>query len=187
MSTTAIVIIILVAALVAAAAVIVYMQNRSKRLQERFGPEYTRAIEETGSKRRAEAKLERVEKRVEHYAIHPLDPADSRRFQQSWQLVQAKFVDDPGGALADADELVGQVMTARGYPVAEFDQRAEEISVDHPFVVKRYRAGHEIAVRHQQGKADTEELRQAMIHYRALFGDLVGEPEMARSTSAGSQ
>jgi hypothetical protein len=176
---------ILVIVVVAALAILFVMRSRSKKLQARFGPEYNRTVQETGSKFKAEAKLERLEKRVERYSIRPLSSVDRDGFQQSWRAIQATFVDDPEGAFATADQLLGQVMSARGYPVADFPQRAAEISVDHATVVERYRAGHEIALRHSQGQATTEELRQAMIHYRALFDELMGGPERSRARVAG--
>jgi hypothetical protein len=165
------------------------MRIRSKKLQDRFGPEYHRAIEETGSRYKAEAQLERLEKRVQGYLIRPLSGLDRDRFLQSWRAIQATFVDDPNGAVADADTLLGEVMSARGYPVSDFDQRVAEISVNHPIVVQNYRAGHDVVMRHSQGNATTEDLRQAMIHYRALFDELVGErqqeQERLRSRAAG--
>jgi hypothetical protein len=180
------VLIILVVVGIAAVALILLMRNRSNKLRTRFGPEYDRAVKETGSKYRAEAKLEKLQKRVQSFSIRPLQPADRDAFQQSWRAVQAKFVDDPKLALTEADELLTRLMSARGYPMGEFDQRAEELSVDHPVVVENYRAGHDIALRHARGQASTEDMRQAMIHYRQLFEELVGESQMARSRGAGA-
>jgi hypothetical protein len=105
--------------------------------------------------------------------IRPLTPSDATRFDGAWRTVQARFVDDPRGAVTEADRLVGEVMAARGYPVGDFEQRVADISVDHPDVVMNYRAAREIATVHAQGKATTEDLRQAMVHYRALFNDLL--------------
>jgi hypothetical protein len=185
MNTTGLVILIAVVA-VALLAVVFYVTNRSKRLRSKFGPEYNRAVQETGSKYRAESKLEKLEKRVEKLSIQPLSPDAADRFRDSWRAIQAEFVDDPKTALKDADRLLAEVMTARGYPVSDFDERAAEISVNHPLVVEHYRAGHEIALRHAQGQASTEDMRQAMIHYRTLFDDLLGIPETARAQAAGS-
>jgi hypothetical protein len=186
MTTTQIVVISIVTiVIVAGIAMLLFMRNRSKKLQARFGPEYNRAVQETGSRFKAETKLEKLEQRVERYSIRDLSPVDRSRFQQSWRTIQATFVDDPERALAEADRLLGQVMSARGYPMADFTQRAAEISVDHATVVEHYRAGHNIALRHSQGKATTEELRQGMIHYRALFDELVGESERSRTRAAG--
>jgi hypothetical protein len=171
---------------VALMAVAFYVTNRSKRLRSKFGPEYNRAVQETGSKYRAESKLEKLEKRVEKLSIQRLSPDAADRFRDSWHAIQAEFVDDPKTALKDADRLLAEVMTARGYPVSDFDERAAEISVNHPLLVEHYRAGHEIALRHAQGLASTEDMRQAMIHYRTLFDDLLGVAETARAKAAGS-
>lgn len=186
-STTAVAAItIAVIIVVAAAATLIYLRTRTQKLQARFGPEYNRTLEETGNRYKAEAKLQRLEKRVERYSIRPLLPAERDRFQQSWRAVQAKFVDDPIRALAEADQLLGEALSACGYPVSDFEQRAQEISVDHAIVVDHYRAGHDIAVRQSRGKATTEELRQAMIHYRALFDELMVEPERVRTRTASA-
>jgi hypothetical protein len=185
MNTTALIIVIAGVA-VAVAAIFFYVNYRSRRLRSKFGPEYSRAVEETGSKYRAESKLEKLEKRVDKFSIHPLPPEAAVRFRDSWRAIQAGFVDNPKIALTNADRLLGEVMSARGYPVADFEERAAEISVNHALVVDHYRAGHEIAIRHAQGRATTEDMRQAMIHYRTLFDDLLGAPEMVRAKSAGS-
>jgi FtsZ-interacting cell division protein ZipA len=185
MNTTVLVIIIAVA-VVALGAVALYLNYRSRRLRSKFGPEYTRAVEESGSKYRAETKLEKLEKRVEKLSIQPLSREDSDHFRDSWRAIQAEFVDDPRTALNNADRLLAEVMSARGYPVVDFEERAAEISVHHASVVDHYRAGHEIAVRHAQGHATTEDMRLAMIHYRTLFDDLVGAPETVRVRGAGN-
>jgi hypothetical protein len=184
MSTPTVVAIVVVAIIAIIAIALLLVNQRSKKLQERFGPEYSRTVEETGSKIRAEAKLQKLQKRVEHFKITPLSSETRARFVAGWHKIQSRFVDDPRGALTEADSLIQEIMTARGYPVSEFEQRAADISVDHPQVVEHYRAGHEISLRHSQGRASTEDMRQAMIHYRALFAELAGEPELARSASA---
>ena len=120
------------------------------------------------------------------FAIRPLAASDRERYIASWHKIQTEFVDDPKNSVTQADQLLGDVMSTRGYSVSEFEQRSADISVDHPLVVENYRAAHEIAVRHAAGQASTEDLRQAMIHYRTLFDELVGEPEMARAKAAGS-
>jgi len=156
-------------------------KRRTKRLRTQFGgAEYTRAMKEGGSRRKAEAGLDERTDRVEGLHIRPLTPGDRTRFVASWGRVQARFVDGPGGAVTDADQLLGDVMSARGYPVSDFEQRAADISVDHPLVLENYRAAHQSALRQTRGQASTEDLRQAMIHCRTLFEELVGEPEMAR-------
>jgi hypothetical protein len=161
-------------------------KHKTERLRTRFGPEYARAVEESGGRRKAEAGLEQREKRVEGFAIRPLAASDRERYIASWRKVQAEFVDDPKNSVTQADQLLGEVMSTRGYSVSEFEQRSADISVDHPLVVENYRAAHEIAIRHANGQATTEDLRQAMLHYRTLFDELVGEPEMARAAAAGS-
>ena len=174
-----ILIVLAVVVVVAIGALILLRRRRSEHLQSRFGPEYERELEAKGSKAKAEADLLEREKRVEKLDIRPLDPAARDDFSERWTEVQARFVDDPPSAVASADALLGEVMKARGYPVSDFDQRAGDISVDHPDVVEQYRAGHAIAERHSRGEAETEDLRQAMIHYRALFDDLVKVDELA--------
>ena len=164
---------------------------RSQRLRQRFGSEYERTIRTEGNVRKAEAALEARAKRVARLHIRPLDSTDAQRFDAAWRAVQARFVDDPRGAVTEADRLVGEVMAARGYPVGDFEQRVADVSVDHPDVVMNYRAAREIALQHAEGRATTEDLRQAMVHYRALFRDLletakdaVREPERRDVASA---
>jgi hypothetical protein len=184
MTNTQVILLIVAIAAIAAMTLIFLKTQRSRRLRARFGPEYGRAVRESGGAVRGEERLTKLEKRVERYHIQPLAPSDRVRFVEAWRLVQSRFVDDPKGALGEADRLLGEVMGVRGYPVADFDQQAADLSVNHPFVVEHYRAGHDIAVRHSRGEASTEDLRQAMIHYRKLFDDLVSEPEMARARTA---
>lgn len=164
-------------ALIAAGVIGWYLwsRRRSEQLRSRFGPEYDRTVHEAGDVRKAEASLQARAKRVERLQLRPLTPEEASRFSAAWQQVQAQFVDDPKGAITGADRLVGEVMTARGYPVADFDQRVEDISVDHPDVVMNYRAARDIALEHERGHASTEDLRQAMVHYRSLFRDLLAD------------
>jgi hypothetical protein len=171
---------------VAAFAVVVVglaLMSRSRRrtvsLREHFGPEYDRVVHAVGDPRKAEAELDARQRRVEKLHIRPLPEAELDRYHDAWNDVQARFVEDPKRAVAEADDLVGDVMKARGYPVTDFDQRVADVSVDHPRVVTHYRAAHQIAQRSDAGQADTEELRQALIHYRALFEDLLGVRELA--------
>jgi len=154
-------------------------KRRTARLRTQFGgAEYARAIAKGGSRRQAEAALDERAQRVDGLRIRPLTAADRGRFLASWRDVQARFVDGPAGAVMAADQLLGDVMSTRGYPLDGFDQRAADISVDHPLVLENYRTAHEIAIRQTRGQASTEDLRQAMIHFRTLFEELVNEPEM---------
>jgi hypothetical protein len=153
-------------------------RRRTERLRAQFGPEYERELERIRDRRRVEGKLDDRMKRVEHLHIRPLTPRDRAHFLASWHMIQSQFVDNPGTALAEADRLVTDVMSARGYPAfsPDFDQRAADISVDHPMVVQNYRTAHAIALLHSRGKATTEELRQATICYRTVFEELIDEP-----------
>ena len=164
-----------IVAVLAIGAWLFLQRRKSEHLRSRFGSEYDHEVEEKGSRRKAESELAGREKRVKKLDVRPLEPAAREGFRHRWTEVQARFVDDPAEAVAEADDLLGEVMRTRGYPVSDFEQSAGYISVDHPEVVKHYRAGHDIAVRHERGEASTEELRQAMIHYRALFDELVEE------------
>jgi len=168
-------IIVVLVALLAIGAWLFFNKRRSDHLRSQFGSEYERQVEESGSRSKAEADLAEREKRVSRLTIRPLAPADQDRFMDRWTKVQATFVDDPERSIDYADALLAEVMSARGYPVSDFEQRAGDISVDHPNVVQHYRAGHDIALRHSRGEASTDELRQALIHYRALFEELVTE------------
>jgi hypothetical protein len=154
-----------------------FMQKRkSAALRQKFGSEYNRAVLVHGSERKAEAKLEDREKRIEKLAIRDLNPSEHESFARRWVAVQARFVDSPKGAVMEADDLVSSVMKTRGYPVADFEQRAADISVDHPLVVENYRSAHETTMRVGRSEASTDELRTAMIHYRALYEELMQVP-----------
>jgi hypothetical protein len=169
---------------IAAAAWYGMRRRRSGALRERFGPEYDRVVQTTGDVKRAEASLEARARRVEAMHIRPLSAGDAERFGSAWRQLQERFVDDPKGAVTEADRLVGEVMHARGYPLGEFDQRVEDISVDHPNVVMNYRAAREIARAHARGEASTEDLRQGMVHYRALFSELLETESRDRAAAA---
>ncbi len=162
--------------LVIVVAIALYMRKRKNttaELRNRFGPEYDRAVRQHGSERKAEAKLTDRETRVEMLKIRDLDLTERERYLTRWKAVQSRFVDYPKGALTEADELVCSLMQTRGYPVTDFDQRAADISVDHPRVVENYRSAHAVALQLGRSEASTEELRTAMIHYRSLFDELV--------------
>ncbi|HEY2011268.1 MAG TPA: hypothetical protein VGH23_19925 [Rhizomicrobium sp.] len=180
MSSTSIILIAVAAVIIVAIviALIVHSQQKARRrrlLRDRFGPEYDRLIAATGSSAAAERELEARERRAARFNIRALTQDEQARFIARWQQVQAEFVDNPKASLGHADDLLGEVMNARGYPVQDFDQRSADLSVDHPVVVQHYHAAHEIALRHRQSEATTEDLRQAMIHYRALFDELVSD------------
>jgi hypothetical protein len=147
--------------------------RRTQMLRARFGPEYERVARTVGDKRRAEAELQARQRRVQGLHIKPLAEAELGRYREAWRGVQTRFVDDPKRSVAEADRLVGDVMNGRGYPVGDFEQNAADVSVDHPGVVTNYRAAHDVALRSADGQASTEDLRQALIHYRALFEDLL--------------
>src|ERR1039458_10208913 len=166
-------VIVLAVVLIAIVGVLVglYVHNRRRTtagLRKKFGSEYDRAVLAHGSERKAESKLEDREKRVEKLKLRDLDSTEHERYWKQWEAVQSRFVDSPKGAVAEADDLVSSVMKTRGYPVSDFDQRAADISVDHPRVVENYRYAHEIALRLGKDQATTEDLRTAMIHYRSL-------------------
>lgn len=170
-------IIVVVIVVVAVVAIMVMKERRKAALRERFGPEYDRTVKERGSEAKAQSLLAEREKRVEKFHIRELDAVERDRYEQRWRAVQTQFVDDPRGAVIEADETVVSLMGSRGYPMADFDQRASDLSVDHPQVVDNYRAAHDISIRHRRGEASTEDLRQAMIHYRSLFEELLhGKP-----------
>ncbi len=182
--TVLIVGIVLVIAAIAVAWLFTQRQRRA-HLRERFGPEYDRTVQAVGTTGRAETVLEEREKRVSKYPIRSLAEPERARFSDSWRKIQAKFVDDPAAAVTEADVLVNELMTTRGYPMQDFDRRVEDLTVEHGNVVHHYRAAGEIASRHARRAASTEELRQALVHYRELFADLLGErpnvPNVRRS------
>src|SRR5690349_24141899 len=170
-------VLIVVAAVIVLAVVVwrAMTTRRTRQLQDRFGPEYNRTLDSSDSKRDAEAELRAREERREQLDIRPLPTAARDRYVSEWQRVQALFVDDPQGAVHDGDMLNQSVMRDRGYPVDDFEQRAADVSVDHPRVVENYREGHRLANASARGDGTTEDLRQAMRHYRALFEELVDE------------
>jgi hypothetical protein len=167
---------------VALAAVALWRTNRKKQRRElarRFGPEYDRVLHEKGSPALAERELEARAKRVRKLPIKELSDGERQSFAEAWRQTQERFVDTPLIAVRSAHDLVQQVMRARGYPVDDFEQRIADLSVDHSAVVEHYRAANALHQQNQSGQSNTEELRQAMMHYRALFGDLLGTPDRA--------
>jgi hypothetical protein len=171
---------------VAVAAWMVARKQRRDQLRARFGPEYEHTVRRYGDVTKAESDLAARQERLRGLDIKPLSFAEAEQFAHEWRRTQGRFVDEPRQSIADADGLVRKVMHLRGYPVGEFDQRVEDISVDHPHVVEHYRAAHRIAVASASGEAGTEELRQAMVHYRVLFEDLLEvRDEAPRRMEAG--
>jgi len=171
--TSTILAVVVVLVLIALAAWFVIQKRQSERLQQRFGPEYGRTVDALGSRAKAESELKAREERVGKLTIVPLSPSDASVFSQAWANLQASFVDNPQGVVAQADQLVRELMVKRGYPMADFEHRAADISVDHPAVVENYRAAQIIAARDARGEASTEDLRNAVVHYRVLFNELL--------------
>jgi hypothetical protein len=182
----AILIVVIIVIALVAAGLYFMRQRQSQQLQEGFGPEYERTLEERGGDRReAEAELRERKERRQEFEVRELEPAARDRYAERWRTAQRRFVDEPAPAVGEADALVIEVMRDRGYPVAdEFDQRAADVSVDHPEVVEHYRAAHDISGRATAGEASTEDLRQAMVHFRALFVELLGTDETGETTAA---
>lgn len=177
--------VIVVVLVLAVIGYLAWQKRRREALQTKFGPEYDRTIKESDNRRQAERELQAREKRHQQLNLRTLEPAAVDRYVASWREMQARFVDAPADAIRSADGLVGQVMSERGYPMDNFEQRAADISVDHADVVDNYRAAHGISLANDHGQASTEDLRQAMVHYRSLFETLlVTTPDGA--TASGS-
>jgi len=173
-SQTLTIVAVVVAAVVVLAIAWVYTQRQRRlHLRERFGPEYDRAVHEMGEPAKAEAALQERARRVERLDIRTISREQADSFAREWRQIQGRFVDDPSGAVEAADRLVGQVMAARGYPLEDFETRAADLSVDHPRVVENYRIARAVAIRRENGQAETEEMRQAVVNYRTLFEDLL--------------
>lgn len=170
-------IIVVVVGLIAIAAILIMRKRKSDQLKQRFGAEYDRTVQRLGDERRAEAILAEREKRVEKFSIRPLPVDDQERYAQQWAGVQRRFVDDPSFAVNEADKLVTTVMTARGYPMGDFEQRAADVSVNYPGVVQNYRSARDIVLSYGNGQSTTEDLRQAMVYFRSLFEELLDSPK----------
>jgi hypothetical protein len=175
------VLVAIIVVLLCAVGALLIKQRRSAQLREGFGPEYDRVLSERGDKRAAEAELRERRERRRSYDIRPLEAGERDRFAERWEATQRQFVDKPASALGDADELVREVMSKRGYPVKDFEQQAADVSVDHPDVVEHYRAAHAVSRANAEQNASTEDLREAMVHYRALFEVLLARGNGARS------
>jgi hypothetical protein len=181
-TTTVLTVILLLAVLVIAGlAWKLFQKQHTKKLRSRFGPEYDRTIEQYGTAAKAERDLEARQKRMQKVNVRPLSPAERERFAGRWHALQSRFVDDPSGTIRDADRLVVEIMAARGYPMVEFEGRADDLSVDHPLVVSHYRMAHDIATKHERGAANTEELRRAVVCYRELYEELLERHLASRS------
>jgi hypothetical protein len=157
--------------------------RRSRSLRDRFGREYDRTVDKAGGRREAEQELRKREQRHDELELRPLSADARERYLRQWQVTQGRFVDDPTGAVSEADNLVQQVMRDRGYPVDDFEQRAADISVEHPEVVEKYRTANGIARASERGEASTEDLRHSVRHYRALFVELLEVDDEAEDAS----
>jgi hypothetical protein len=173
MNTGLLIAILVIVVVVALVAVLLGQRRRTQRLQQQFGPEYQRTVARSGDQRTAEADLTAREQRRREFDIVILEPAVRDQYLEAWRTTQGRFVDDPAAATREADALVARVMRDRGYPVDDFDQRAADVSVDHPQVAENYRAAHAIFQANEQGLASTDDLRQAFVHYRSLFSELL--------------
>jgi hypothetical protein len=184
------VIVVVAIVVIAAIGIAIYVWDRNRRTQElsgRFGPEYRRMLDETGDQATAERELQARQKRVAKMELRSLPPDEREKYAEEWRTVQARFVEDPSGSISLADRLVEEVMQARGFDTdADFDQRAADVSVHHAHAVSEYRKAHEIAERHAANSVETEELRQAMVHYHAVFDDLL-ETETRDMAGAGAR
>ena len=177
--------VVVIVVLLAVVGWLLYDRRGTTKLRSTFGPEYERTVKDAGDRRAAEDELRKRQERVQALEIRPLGGTDRQRYATEWRQVQALFVDEPKVAIDDADDLIGRVMEARGYPVADFEQRVADVSVGHGAVVDHYRAAHAIAERRDDVATDTEALRQAMVHYRALFEDLLGPSDGKTARPAG--
>jgi hypothetical protein len=187
MSSKVTIVLIIVVLVVIAAIVYGVRASRRKQLQSTFGPEYDRVVADTGNRAEAEKELRERERRHASLELKPLDPQSQARYAAAWEEVQIQFVDDPKSAVATADELVTRLIAERGYPTdGDYDTRVADLSVEHAGTLQHYRDAHEISVRSSEGKAQTEDLRQALVHYRSLFGDLLGTDPVPSSTAVSS-
>jgi hypothetical protein len=184
MGTVITIIVIVAVVIVAAAAFYAYQRRRSGQLQERFGPEYDRTLEESGDRRAAERDLREREHRRSKLEVKPLSAESTAQYRAEWDQLQGGFVDAPGDSVAKADRLVLRMMRESGYPVDDFEQRADDISVDHPEVAQNYRQAHRIAVEQSRGEADTEDLRQAVTAYRRLVSVLLDRGDERHTTGS---
>lgn len=174
MSPTQVVVLVIVVLVLAALAAIVVMASRRRALRQRFGPEYDRAVAEQDSRGAAERELRERERRHAELELTPLSPESRAKYAAAWEELQVRFVDSPAETVGEADELVSRLIAERGYPTGDFSEQAAHLSVEHARTLGHYRDAHEIRLRNERGEAGTEDLRQALVHYRALFADLLG-------------
>jgi hypothetical protein len=184
MSPTQIIVIVLVLLVVAAVVAVAVVAGRRRALRSRFGPEYDRVVAERDSRGEAERELRDRERRHAELTLRPLSDESRERYARDWEDIQARFVDTPGEAVGAADELVTRLIADRGYPTRDYDEQLAHLSVEHARTLTNYREAHDIHLRNERGEADTEQLRQALVHYRALFADLLGVPPVAPATAA---
>jgi hypothetical protein len=187
MSGGLVIVLVIVLLVILAAIALIVRVSRRKKLQNTFGPEYDRVVADTGSRADAEKELREREKRHAELELKPLSPESQAKYSAAWEEVQIQFVDNPGEAVATADDLTTQLITERGYPTGDYDDQLANLSVEHASTLGHYRDAHEISRRSKDGEASTEDLRQALVHYRALFADLLGEtPVQSTGTSTSS-
>ncbi|MET8551398.1 hypothetical protein ABZ356_00910 [Micromonospora zamorensis] len=180
--TQVIVIVLVVLVLVAAAAVAVRQLGRRRALRSKFGPEYDRVVAEQDSRSAAERELRDRERRHAELSLTPLSPESRARYSAAWEELQVRFIDSPGETVGDADVLVTRLIEEQGYPTGDFSDQIAHLSVEHARTLSNYRDAHDIHLRNTRGEASTEELRQAVVHYRALFADLLGEEPLGQHT-----
>jgi hypothetical protein len=179
LDSTTLSILIVAAAVIVTVGIVMWMRSRNRhtQLKERFGPEYDHVVAEKGNVSQAEAELRERERRVREQSIRQLTPADRERFNADWEAIQARFVDEPSAAVQAADQLIKEVMLAQGYSRESIDRRDVDLAVEHASVVNDFRQARALAEQNREGRADTEELRQAFVHYRALFADILNPPK----------
>ena len=187
MSSTQVVVIVIVVAVIAALVAVAVVASRRRALRERFGPEYDRAVAEQDSRSAAERELRERERRHAELELTPLSPESRARYAAAWEELQVRFVDSPAETVGEADELVSSLIAERGYPTGDFSDQIAHLSVEHARTLTHYRDAHEIRQRNERGEAGTEDLRQALVHYRALFADLLGEDPVSTSTPQPEQ
>lgn len=187
MSAGQVIVLVIVLLVVIAAVLLALRAARRKKLQKTFGPEYDRVVADTGSRADAEKELREREKRHAELELRELSPESKARYSAAWEEAQIQFVDNPGQAVATADDLVTDLIAERGYPTGDYDDQLANLSVDHARTLGHYRDAHEISRRSRDGQASTEDLRQALVHYRALFADLLGENPVQSTGSTTTQ